>query len=104
MNADRKGALRDLRSCLFVHVKRIYQLCKRVFSWAQVHYMMESVFSMDEHDRGVMSEHMETMPYMIDAGGISVCRRPRLYWISWEIQAGEGVQLHSVQGEGWGRF
>ena len=104
LNADRKGALRDLRSCLFVHVKRIYQLCKRVFSWAQVHYMMESVFSMDEHDRGVMSEHMETMPYMIDAGGISVCRRPRLYWISWEIQAGEGVQLHSVQGEGWGRF
>ena len=31
LNADRRGALRDLRSCLFQHVPRVYGLCKRFF-------------------------------------------------------------------------
>ena len=31
LNADRKGALKDARSNLFVHVKRVYQLVKAKF-------------------------------------------------------------------------
>eukprot|EP00435_Cladocopium_sp_Y103_P023550 s785_g5.t1 len=101
LNADRKGALKDARSSLFVHVKRVHGLCVRAFRWAQVHYLMESVFSMDEKDRKTMSEHMDSCPYMIDAGSISICRRPRLYWLSWELCPGPGVVIHSPTATGW---
>ena len=87
LNSDRKGALRDERSNLFVHVKRVYQLVKTYFRWAQVHYFMESVFSMDAADRATMSQHMGVCPYMVDGGDISLCRRPRLYWFSWELKS-----------------
>ena len=104
LNFDRKGALKDARSSLFTHVKRIYLLVKKWFSWAQVHYLMESVFSMDEKDRSTMSEHMECHPYMVDASGISLCRRPRLYWVSWEIVASPKVVLTWQQKPGWAGY
>ena len=47
LNSDRKGVLRDARSCLFTHVPRIEQLCRAAFPWAQVHRMAENVASMD---------------------------------------------------------
>jgi hypothetical protein len=101
LNSDRKGALRDARSCLFIHVRRVYLLAKECFPWAQVHYFMESVYSMDESDRGLMSEHMQSTPFMVDAAGISVCRRPRLYWVSWEIMESPGVVLRWQQRGEW---
>ena len=104
LNSDRKGALKDARSCLFVHVERIFVLCKRAFPWAQVHYLMESVFSMDEKDRLTMSRHMECTPYMLDAGLISICRRPRLYWLSWELCSGPGITVHPPTGEGMSAY
>eukprot|EP00435_Cladocopium_sp_Y103_P032749 s505_g8.t1 len=91
LNVDRKGALKDARSNLFVHVRRVFLLAKKKFPWAQVHALMESVFSMDEKDRSTMSEHMGVLPYMVDAGGVSICRRPRLYWLTWELQLAPGV-------------
>ena len=33
LNSDRKGALKDARSKLFVHVRRVYELCKKHFRW-----------------------------------------------------------------------
>lgn len=93
LNADRKGALRDARSSLFPHVRRVHLLCKRHFPWAQVHYLMESVFSMDEKDRQVMSQSIGSSPWLIDSLGVALCRRPRLYWVSWELQGGEGVDI-----------
>ena len=100
LNVDRKGALRDARSNLFFHVKRVFKLVQKCFRWCQVHFMMESVFSMDEDDRVIMSEHMEVLPYMVDASHISICRRPRLYWLSWEICESPEVRLESVKGDG----
>ena len=94
LNSERKGALRDARSSLFPHVRRVYGLCRRHFKWAQVHYLMESVFSMDPDDRYVMSESIGSLPWVVDSLGIALCRRPRLYWISWELQDGEGVEIH----------
>ena len=93
LNADRKGALRDARSSLFPHLRRVHLLCKRHFPWAQVHYLMESVFSMDEKDRQVMSQSIGSSPWLIDSLGVALCRRPRLYWVSWELQGGEGVDI-----------
>ncbi len=93
LNADRKGALKDHRSKLFVHVKRIEGHFKCCFPWSPVHTLMESVASMDEEDRSTMSEHFEDEPWKCDAKFMLWCCRPRLYWITWEIREGEGVEM-----------
>ena len=104
LNSDRKGSLRDARSNLFVHVPRVYKLCQKHFRWAQVHHLMESVASMDEADRIIMSKHIGTLPWRIDPTGISLCRRPRLYWISWELQEGPGVTITPSDTDDWHGF
>ena len=73
------------RSSLFVHVPRIKDLVKECFPWAQVRCLIESVASMDEHDREVMSEEIGLIPWLIDAGQFSLARRPRVYWLDWEL-------------------
>lgn len=94
LNADRKGALKDQRSKLFLHVPRIVQLCKRYFPWAQVHSLTENVASMDKGDCEAMNGEFDSQPWYIDADGISLARRPRLYWVSWELQEEEGVEIY----------
>ena len=101
LNADRRGALKDHRSSLHTHVSRIYHLVKGKFTWAQVHYLMESVKSMDQKDRVIMSREIGSTPKAIDSAGVTLCRRPRLYWLSWELLASEGVTLREEQGSGW---
>ena len=93
LNADRKGALRDERSRLFVHVPRITALVRQCFPWCQVHCLMESVASMDQVDRDTMSVAFGTQPWKCDAGSVSWCSRPRLYWITWDMQEIPGVSL-----------
>ena len=93
LNADRKGALKDLRSCLFVHVPRIKGLLMRAFPWAQVHLLMESVASMDLSDRKTMSEAVDIEPILVDSGKMTWCSRPRLYWLTWPVAEGEGASF-----------
>ena len=54
---------------------------------------MESVASMDEHDRRIMSQDFGEDPWKCDAGSMTWTSRPRLYWLSWELLAQEGVQF-----------
>eukprot|EP00435_Cladocopium_sp_Y103_P041058 s698_g11.t1 len=96
LNAARKGALRDQRSCLFSHVARIRALVKQCFPWAQVKSLMENVASMDQADEDVMSQSFGERPWYIDAAGVSLAHRPRLYWIEWELQAAPDVQITST--------
>lgn len=37
---------------------------------------------MDEKDRQAMSEEVGLLPWAIDAVGVSLARRPRLYWVT----------------------
>ena len=100
LNAERRGALRDYRSCLFQHVPKVFQLCRRFFCWAQVHGVIENVASMDYEDCAHMNQAYEAEPWFIDSLGISLSRRPRLYWVTWEILAGDGVEiLHGSTGQ-----
>ena len=97
LNADRRGALRDHRSKLYVHVRRIKALCRIHFPWAQIQVLIENVASMDHEDYEVMCESFEERAWFIDCAGISLCRRPRLYWVSWELREDEGVQFSSPE-------
>ena len=97
LNADRKGALRDERSKLFVHVQRILGAVRLHFPWCQVHGLMESVSSMDPQDRQVMSASFGSQPWKCDAGTMTWCSRPRLYWLTWELTEGTGVRLDRDQ-------
>eukprot|EP00438_Fugacium_kawagutii_P036535 Skav217626 [mRNA] locus=scaffold2172:789307:792972:+ [translate_table: standard] len=90
LNCDRKGALRDCRSNLFVHVPRVRRLFQQEFSWCQVHAIMESVASMDSTDRNIMSQEFGDEPVRCDAGEVLWCHRPRLYWITWPVEDGYG--------------
>ena len=98
LNSDRKGALKDERSSLFIHVKRVSDLVKQKFPWCQVHTLMESVASMDEKDMEVMSESFGDIPWKCDSGTMTWCNRPRLYWVTWELAPGEGVELLEIDG------
>eukprot|EP00438_Fugacium_kawagutii_P017572 Skav222235 [mRNA] locus=scaffold3059:49406:52188:- [translate_table: standard] len=93
LNSRRRGALGDERSCLFVHVPRVAQLVRRWFCWAQVHTLMESVSSMDQEDKNVMSTAFGCEPWDIGAEYMTWCRRPRLYWVTWNLWETEGVTL-----------
>eukprot|EP00438_Fugacium_kawagutii_P035425 Skav206960 [mRNA] locus=scaffold255:97287:103925:- [translate_table: standard] len=93
LNHDRRGALNDLRSCLFTHVPRVRGLLQRYFPWCAVHSLMESVSSMDPEDRAVMSESFGCEPWSCNAGCFTWCNRPRLYWVSWDLVAGDSVTL-----------
>ena len=104
LNANRRGALRDHRSCLFSHVTRIRELVKLHFPWAQVRYLAESVMSMDECDREVMTKSFGDIPVCIDAAGVSLARRPRLYWCDWELLPGRGVVIQPPIGAGSAQY
>ena len=70
LNASRRGALKDERSSLFVHVKRISQGVRKRFVWCPTHVLMESVASMDGEDREVMSQDFGDTPWLCDAGPV----------------------------------
>lgn len=71
----------------------------RFFPWAQVQSLMESVASMDAKDRATMSESEGSLPWRIDSVGVSLARRPRLYWVSWELNSEENVEISPPQDE-----
>ena len=93
LNSDRKGALRDKRSSLFIHVPRIRSLLKKFFPWAVVQTLMESVASMDPEDRDHMTSAFGCQPVFCDAGTFTWCSRPRLYWMTWDLLDTEGAVL-----------
>ena len=88
LNADRRGALKDSRSSLFSHVPRIRDLLRKYFKWCPVFTLMESVASMDQTDRTIMSQAIGMRPLSCNAGAFTWCQRPRLYWVDWEVEPG----------------
>eukprot|EP00435_Cladocopium_sp_Y103_P013721 s1034_g3.t1 len=93
LNAGRRGALGDERSNLFVHVERVRRLLQRFFAWCPVHVLMESVASMDQEDKDIMSNSFGDSPWQVDSEFLTWCRRPRLYWVTWPLQEGPGVLI-----------
>lgn len=72
---------------------RIRGLVKQCFPGAQIHGLMENVASMDAQDQAVMSSSFGTEPWHIDAAGVSLAHRQRLYWVDWELYEAPGVEF-----------
>eukprot|EP00438_Fugacium_kawagutii_P029083 Skav214937 [mRNA] locus=scaffold3017:99733:102105:- [translate_table: standard] len=101
LNFDRRGALKDHRSALFAEVPRVSQLFRECFPWAQIHDLMENVASMTDEDSGIMSSAVGSQPWQIDSLGLTICRRPRLYWITWELYEEEDVTITPPSSSEW---
>ena len=85
--------MRDARSSLFQEVPRIEALVKQVFRWCPTYRLIENVASMDKRDCASMNAAYHVEPWVVDAGGISLARRPRLYWRDWDIMPQEGCTI-----------
>ena len=84
----------DSRSPLHVLVQPIVSMLRSSFNWCPVHFLHESFFTMDAPDRELHTRSSQVLPYRACAGGLSLCRRERLYWFDWGLSSEEGVVLH----------
>ena len=89
--ANRSG-LEGSRSKLFFHIPRIHKLCKNRFP-GRTALLVENVNSMTEEARSQFSEVLGVLPILIMASDFSWVRRPRLYWIDWEVTPQNGERL-----------
>ena len=80
------------RSKLFYEMPRLFALAEKSFN-CPCHFFVENVFSMTESNRNQFSQVLGVRPYLIDCKYFSWCRRPRLFWCSWEIQGHPGEKL-----------
>ena len=97
LNASRRGAIEDSRSNLVSHFPRIVSLVREHFPWCNVYSLCESVFSMSEEDRAIYTKNLNVLPYVLDAGDVSLARRERLYWFDWEVHSSEGCKIWNPQ-------
>lgn len=81
--ANRKG-LAGSRSKLFSEIPRVYRLCCQRFP-GKVALMVENVFSMTVEARQQFSEVLGIKPVLVLASDLSWVKRPRLYWVTWEV-------------------
>ena len=58
----------------------------------------------DDEDRYIMSRDIGVLPWRIDSFGVTLCHRPRLYWISWDLVEGEGVTVTPPESFDWYAF
>ena len=89
-----EAGIMDSRSPLHVLVQPIVSMLRSSFNWCPVHFFHESFFTMDVSDREAHTRSSQVLPYRACAGGLSLCRRERLYWFDWCLCSEEGVVLH----------
>lgn len=58
---------------------------------------------MDAKDCKVMNEAYEGRPWLVDSGGVSLARRPRLYWFNWDVQLKPQLQDKALFENCWDR-
>ena len=48
-----------------------------------------------------MIRTVELEPGFIDSVGVTLCHRPRLYWVSWELTSEEGAVVDAPGTASW---
>ncbi|CAE7349712.1 unnamed protein product [Symbiodinium sp. CCMP2592] len=74
-------------------IQPLIRMLRQSFSWCPVHFIQESVFQMDLGDRQEFTRAAGVLPIRICASELSPCRRDRLYWIDWTVEAGDGAHI-----------
>ena len=98
LNAAGRG-LEGERSRLFFEVPRIIGLVKSHFE-VPVEYFVENVASMTADNVEQFSDVLGVKPIFLDAHHFCHCRRPRLYWPSWKVEA-QGTEVLEDMGLWW---
>ena len=93
LNATKKGAALDPRSCIHSKFKEVRGFCKRSFTWCPSYFLMESVASMSAEDRATYTQSAGVIPYKVDSRFLALCRRPRLWWFNWSIPVNEETEF-----------
>ena len=88
---DERAPKAEASQTLF-EIARVLKLLKQVFD-VPVHFFVENVFNMTAENLALVNVVLETTPVLIDAKWTSWCRRPRLFWCSWEVSPLEGEKL-----------
>ena len=89
--ANRKG-LQGSRSKLFFEMPRIFSGLRQAFS-CPVYTFVENVFSMPKESRNEFSDTLGVEPILVDCTSFTQCRRPRLFWVDWDIAPRDGETL-----------
>ena len=93
LNAGRTG-MEDQRSQLVYEMNRIDSELAHAFPLAAVHSGAENVASMNKSDRQAITKiRYDCPPVMCCPGPLSWCRRKRLYWLTWPVDATADAQL-----------
>lgn len=89
--STRDGSRTQHRSECHQEIPRVRELAQKYFPWALVHVCMEGVATMSEEDLSAITRSVGILPYEIDAVGVSPCRRNRLFWFTWKVEAGPDI-------------
>ena len=74
-------------------VARIRALVQANFPWSEIFMLIESASSLSDADRSCLTRAIGVLPYELDSVGITPCRRSRLFWFDWVIQAEDSVKI-----------
>ena len=84
-------------SRLFWNLKQLIKDVEEVFeATAQVEFVVENVFSISARDQ--ISQILGVEPLMLCPSDVLPYNRPRLAWVSFEVETGPGVQLERCRG------
>ncbi|CAK0812349.1 unnamed protein product [Prorocentrum cordatum] len=86
LNAAGKG-ITGAKSKLFFELPKAFRIIERIFGKQRTKWFVENVAGMPQDDIAMVSEVLGVKPYRIEAMDVGTVRRPRLYWLSWQLQA-----------------
>ncbi|CAK0903846.1 unnamed protein product [Prorocentrum cordatum] len=90
LNAACKG-ITGATSKLFFELPKAFRTIERVFGKQRTKWFVENVAGMPQDDIAMVSEVLGVKPYRIVAMDVGAVRRPRLHWLSWQLQARDDV-------------
>ncbi|CAK0855226.1 unnamed protein product [Prorocentrum cordatum] len=90
LNAAGKG-ITGAKSKLFFELPKAFRTIERVFGKQRTKWFVENVAGTPQDDIAMVSEVLGVKPYRIEAMDVGAVRRPRLYWLSWQLQARDDV-------------
>ncbi|CAK0868119.1 unnamed protein product [Prorocentrum cordatum] len=85
------GGLHGRESSLFYEVPRVFRLLQQAFG--RRFYSLLEVAGMTDENVKAMSSCMAVQPYLICSSVMAPCRRPRLFWLSWQVQVAPPLRL-----------